>query len=211
MDFAALREAMVRDQLEARGISDPRVLAAMGEVPREAFVPDRLKAHAYDDRALPIESEQTISQPYIVALMAEAAGIGPGDKVLEVGAGSGYAAAVLSRLARQVFAIERHDELARLASARLSALGYANVRVIAGDGTRGLPAEAPFDAILIPAAGAEPPRALLDQLAENGRLVMPVGGGSFYQTLVRLTRTPQGLARDDLGGVAFVPLVADRD
>lgn len=210
MNYAALREAMVRDQLEARGISDPRVLAAMGQVPRETFVPERLKAHAYDDRALPIEAEQTISQPYIVALMAEAAGIGPGDKVLEVGAGSGYAAAVLSRLARQVFAIERHDELARLASARMSALGYANVRVIAGDGTRGLPDEAPFDAILIPAAGTEPPRALIDQLAENGRLVMPVGG-SLYQTLVRLTCTPQGLARDDLGGVAFVPLVADRD
>ncbi|MFD1612189.1 protein-L-isoaspartate(D-aspartate) O-methyltransferase [Sphingomonas tabacisoli] len=210
MTFAEARERMVREQIEARGISDARVKQAMRDVPREAFVPESLKSHAYDDRALPIEAAQTISQPYIVALMAEAATIGPEDKVLEVGAGSGYAAAVLSRLAAEVVAIERHAELADLASRRLTSLGYANVRVLAGDGTRGFPDEAPFDAILVPAAGGKPPQALLDQLADGGRLVMPVGGG-IYQTLIRLTRTPAGFARDEYGSVAFVPLIADRD
>lgn len=209
-DFRHLREAMVRDQLEARGVRDARVLAAMAEVPREAFVPGHLRPHAYDDRALPIEADQTISQPYIVALMAEAAAIGPEDRVLEVGAGSGYAAAVLSRLAREVFAIERQPELARLAAERLARLGYTNVRVIEGDGTLGLPDQAPFDAILVPAAGREVPQALIEQLAEGGRLVIPVGG-SVFQTLIRLTRTPAGLVRDEYGGVAFVPLIADRD
>lgn len=206
MDFDTARRAMVRDQLSARGIADARILAAMGEVPRERFVPPHLHRHAYDDCALPIEADQTISQPYIVALMAEAAAIRPEDRLLEVGAGSGYAAAVLGRLAREVIAIERHAQLARLASERLAALGYANVRVIGGDGTRGVPEAAPFDAILVPAAAAEPPPALLDQLGEGGRLVMPVGG-SVCQTLVRLTRTTRGLVRDEYGPVAFVPLI----
>lgn len=205
----ALRAAMVRDQLARRGIADPRILAAMGQVPRERFVPEHLHAYAYDDRALRIEAGQTISQPYIVALMLDAAAIGPDDHVLEVGAGSGYAAAVLGRLARDVIAMERHAELADLAAKRVAALGCTNVRVIKGDGTRGAPDVGPFDAILVPAAGVAPPQALLDQVAPGGRLVMPVGG-SVVQVLTKLTRRADGgFDREDLCEVAFVPLVGD--
>ena len=152
-DTAELRQWMVDRQLKARGIGNGHVLAAMREVPREAFVPDRLREFAYEDGPLPIGEEQTISQPYIVALMIEAADVSPGDRVLEVGAGSGYAAAVMSRIADRVFAIERHESLARSARQRVQALGYDNLTVIAGDGSLGLPDESPFDAILVAAGG----------------------------------------------------------
>ena len=151
--YARDRAVMVSRHLRARGIEDPLLLAAMGAVPREAFVPEHLQEFSYEDSALPIEAGQTISQPYIVARMLELAEIKPGDKVLEVGAGSGYAAAVTSRMANKVFAIERHEELAKLAAARLKRLGYGNVEIICADGTKGLPEEAPFQAIIVSAGG----------------------------------------------------------
>ena len=186
-DFAELRERMVRRQIEARGIQDPAILDAFREVPREAFVSPDYAAAAYDDHPLPIEAGQTISQPYIVALMIEAAGIKSGDKVLEVGAGSGYAAAVISRIARDVVAIERQHDLVQVAQGRLKRLGYDNVRIVEGDGTRGCPEEAPFDAILAAASGSHVPPPLVAQLAPEGRLVMPVGEPGWVQKLVKVT------------------------
>jgi protein-L-isoaspartate(D-aspartate) O-methyltransferase len=207
-DFAALRERMVSRQIEARGIGDPAVLAAMRAVPREQFVaPDWAEA-AYDDRALPIEAGQTISQPYIVALMAAAAALGPRDHVLEVGAGSGYAAAVLGQVAGRVIAIERHEQLARLAAERVERLGYGNVHILAGDGMLGWPEGAPYDAILVAAGGAAVPPALVAQLRSGGRLVMPVGGRWAGQTLVRLVKRDDGtFEQAELCAVRFVPLV----
>ena len=208
-DPATLRERMVARQIEARGIHDPAVLAAMRAVPREQFVAPGLAPAAYDDRALPIEADQTISQPYIVALMIAAAGVGRGDRVLEVGAGSGYAAAVLGHVAGEVIAIERHDELARLAAERVAGLGLANVRIVQGDGMLGWPEGAPFDAILVAAGSVEVPPALVEQLRVGGRLVMPVGGRWAGQSLVKLTRQADGsLKREHLCEVRFVPLVA---
>jgi protein-L-isoaspartate(D-aspartate) O-methyltransferase len=204
--FEQQRAWMVERQLRARGIRDSRVLAAMGEVPREAFVPEPLRASAYDDGPLPIGEGQTISQPYVVALMIEAAGIAPGDRVLEVGGGSGYAAAVVSLVAGEVWAVERHSRLAEAARGRLCHLGFGNVTVVAGDGCLGLPAIAPFDAILVAAASASVPEALRRQLAIGGRLVAPVGG--VQQSLIRLTRTGEDAwSAHDLGAVRFVPLV----
>ena len=201
------RRRMVERQLKARGIGNPHVLAAMGEVPRERFVPDNLHEFAYEDGPLPIGEEQTISQPYIVALMIEAADVAPGDRVLEVGAGSGYAAAVMSRIAGEVFAIERHASLAQAAQKRLLEIGYDNVAVLAGDGSLGLPDKAPFDAILVAAGGDKVPDPLKRQLAIGGRLVVPVGGESL-QTLLCVTRTGEdSWSEDDLGGVRFVPLI----
>lgn len=208
IDFAALREAMVAEQIERRGIAGLHLLAAMREVPREAFVPSGLADHAYADSPLPIEAGQTISQPYIVALMIEAARIAPGHKVLEIGAGSGYAAAVIGRIAREVTAIERHAGLAALASQRMDMLGYANARILHADGSGGLPEEAPFDAILVAASGSHVPDALRRQLAIGGALVMPVGEPGAVQTLVRVTRTgAEEWAREDLCQVRFVPLI----
>lgn len=201
------RDRMVTHQIAARGITEPRLLQALRTVPRERFVPGGLAAFAYDDSPLPIGEGQTISQPYIVALMIAAAVLTPKSKVLEVGAGSGYAAAVLSRLAAQVFAIERLPALAEAARRRLASLGYANVTVIAADGSTGLPAEAPFDAILVAARGSEPPAALQRQLVIGGRLIMPVGGAE-EQVLRCLTRTgEEQWAGTDLGAVRFVPLI----
>jgi len=200
---------MVERQIRARGVRDPRVLAAIGAVPREAFLPPELVEFAYDDRPLPIEAGQTISQPYIVALMAEALRLQPDDDVLEIGAGSGYAAAVLAAMARRVYTIERHAELADLARERLARLGYANVEVRCGDGTLGWPERAPFAAIVAAAGGPEVPRALIDQLEIGGRLVMPVGP-SQLQELVRVTREGAGAADlryEALGAVQFVPLI----
>lgn len=206
-DSEARRREMVRRDLEGRGVRDPRVLAAMREVPRERFVPDDLIPAAYDDAPLPIGEGQTISQPYVVALMAEAARIGRDDRVLEVGAGSGYAAAVLAELAREVWAVEQSAALARSAASRLERLGYARVHVVNGDGSQGLPQAAPFDAIIVSAAAPTLPRPLLDQLAPGGRLVIPVGERDA-QSLYRLTRTYAGTYdRQDLGPVAFVPLL----
>lgn len=196
-----LRERMVRDQIAARGIRDLRVLRAMEEVPREAFVAGDAP---FFDGPQPIGEGQTISQPYIVALMAEAARIAPADRVLEVGAGSGYAAAVLARLAAHVVAVERHATLASEARVRLARLGVLNVEVFDGDGSLGWPSLAPFDAIVVSAAAPAPPPALLDQLAENGRLVIPVGPRGGPQRLLRLT--PEG-KEEELALVRFVPLL----
>jgi len=207
-DLSHERNTMVARHLAGRGIADPLVLAAMRIVPREAFVPERLREFAYEDAPLPIEESQTISQPYIVALMVEAAHIGPGERVLEVGAGSGYASAILGKCAGEVHAIERHATLAGLASERMGRLGYANVHVVHGDGTLGLPQHAPYDAIIVSAGGPEVPQPLLDQLRIGGRLVIPVGDQPRSQELVRMTRTGEHeFVRESLGTVSFVPLI----
>ncbi|NUS99391.1 MAG: protein-L-isoaspartate(D-aspartate) O-methyltransferase [Sphingomonas sp.] len=207
-DFADLRGQMVRRQIEARGIFDPIILDAFREVPREEFVAEEYRPWAYDDNPLPIEAGQTISQPYIVALMIEAAGMKAGDKVLEVGAGSGYAAALMSRIARRVFGIERQAELVQIACDRLARLGYDNVTIVEGDGTRGYPSEAPFNAILAAASGSHVPKALVDQLSPGGRLVMPIGDPGWVQELVKVTKRPDGSTeQENLGGVRFVPLI----
>ncbi|MBM4336653.1 MAG: protein-L-isoaspartate(D-aspartate) O-methyltransferase [Deltaproteobacteria bacterium] len=208
MDDASKRARMVARQIEARGVRDARVLQAMREVPRHVFVPAALAESACDDRALPIAAGQTISQPYVVALMLEALALRPADRVLEVGTGSGYAAALLSRLAAEVYTIERHAELGELARERLAELGCANVRVRIADGTLGWPEAAPFDAILVSAGGPRVPASLEAQLAVGGRLVIPVGAGRGSQQLLRVVRTAgDRLEREDLGDVQFVPLV----
>ena len=206
-DFASRRERMVASTIEARGVHAERVLAAMREVPRERFLPEEMAEFAYQDTPLPIEAEQTISQPYIVAAMAAAAELGPGDRVLEVGTGSGYGAAVLSRIAARVDTIERHEILAETASERLAALGYDNVTVLVGDGTLGWPDGGPFDAIVVTAAAPTVPQALLAQMADGGRLVVPVGEDTRGQALVRLRRVRGDVVREDLGPVRFVPLI----
>ena len=209
-DFAAEREAMIERQLRRRGITEPDILDAFRAVPREAFVSAGNAYHAYGDHPLPIEAGQTISQPYIVALMIQAAEIKRGDTVLEVGSGSGYAAAVISRIAARVIGIERKAELVGVASERLARLGYDNVEIVEGDGTLGWPAEAPFDAILVAASGSHIPKPLTDQLSSGGRLVMPVGEPGWAQKLVKVTRGKDGLLRQsDLGGVRFVPLIGE--
>jgi protein-L-isoaspartate(D-aspartate) O-methyltransferase len=209
-EFAAEREAMVERQLRRRGITEQPILDAFLEVPREAFIGAEYAHLAYGDHPLPIEAGQTISQPYIVALMIEAAGIEPGDTVLEVGAGSGYAAAVISRIARKVIGIERQHDLVDVARERLQRLGYHNVAIVEGDGTKGCPDEAPFDAILAAASGSHVPKALLDQLAEGGRIVMPLGSPGWVQELVRVTKRADGTVdRENLGGVRFVPLIGE--
>jgi len=183
----------------------------MRTVPREKFLPERLREFAYDDSPLPIEEGQTISQPYIVARMAEAAEVAATDRVLEIGAGSGYAAAVMSRIADRVIAIERHGELAALAEARMRQLGYDNVRIIQGDGSAGLAEAAPFDAILAAASGSHVPDMLKRQLAIGGTLVMPVGEPGAVQSLVAVTRTGEEVWQtDDLGPVRFVPLIGEQ-
>ncbi len=209
-DFAAQRERMIERTIACRGIDDPALIAAFRAVPREEFIASEYAAQAYADAPLPIESGQTISQPYIVALTIDAAEIGPEDKVLEIGAGSGYAAAVIGQIAREVVAIERHRELVELARERMRRLGYANVHVMAGDGTRGCPAEAPFDAIVAAASGSHVPAALVDQLKPGGRIVMPIGDPHSVQSLVKTTKRADGtLEREDLGAVRFVPLIGE--
>jgi protein-L-isoaspartate(D-aspartate) O-methyltransferase len=207
--YARDRAVMVERHLKARGIADPLLLQAMATVPREAFVPEHLREFVYEDSALPIEAGQTISQPYIVARMIELAEIEPGAKVLEIGAGSGYAAAVMSRMADKVFAIERHEELAKLAAARLKRLGYASAKIICADGTKGLPGEAPFQAIVVSAGGPRVPEALKQQLAIDGRLVVPVGRfGAQRLTVVRRIGETD-FEEEDFGAVAFVPLIGE--
>ena len=208
-DIEERREAMVHDQVAARGVTDIRVLDAMHMVPRERFVPNELVEYAYEDAPLPIEAGQTISQPYIVALMLEAAEIQPDDHILEIGAGSGYAAAVMSRIARSVHAIDRHEQLADPARERMAALGYDNVVICAGDGTRGWPENAPFDVILVAASAPVMPKPLGEQLAIGGRLVIPVGDAE-EQRLIRVTRTGDDhYIEEDLGAVRFVPLIGE--
>ncbi len=207
-EFTELRERMVRRQIAARGIEDPLILAAFRVVPRHAFVAEADAEQAYGDHPLPIAAEQTISQPYIVALMIEAAQIAPGDHMLEVGAGSGYAAAVISRIAARVIGIERQPELATLARERIARLGYGNVVIVEGDGTTGWQAEAPYDAILAAASGSHVPPPLVEQLKPGGRLVMPIGDPGAVQQLVKVTKCRDGtLQQSELGPVRFVPLI----
>ena len=206
--FAAARERMVRETIEARGVRDPRVLRAMRAVPRHRFVPPAHRDRAYADRPVPIGEGQTASQPYIVALMTELAEVQPGEKVLEVGTGSGYQAAVLAEMGARVFTIEILEPLALRARETLRELGYDAVRVRVGDGYRGWPSEAPFDAILVTAAAPRIPEPLLEQLAPGGRLVAPVGG-SGGQELVVVTRTPAGFERRRVIPVRFVPMTGE--
>jgi protein-L-isoaspartate(D-aspartate) O-methyltransferase len=193
--------------LRRRGISDQAVLRALEEVPRQDFVADPFAAEAYADRALPIDCGQTISQPYIVAYMTERLGVLPHHRVLEIGTGSGYQAAVLSRLARDVVSIERYRTLAEQARARLAALAYNNVEVIVGDGNAGAGDRAPFDRIMITAAADSVPQALLDQLADDGVMIAPVGPRDGPQHIVRLTKSETGIDRETLVAVRFVPLL----
>jgi protein-L-isoaspartate(D-aspartate) O-methyltransferase len=198
---------MVRHDIRARGLRDERVLEAMRTVPRHLFVDDCSDRTAYEDHPLPIGEGQTISQPYMVALMAQAADLHPGDRVLEIGTGSGYGAAVLAELAGEVWTVERIGSLATAASRLLERLGATKVHVIHGDGTQGWPQAAPYDAVVVTAAsGEEVPPALLEQLAEGGRLVIPVGP-TGRQSLLRIVRHGDRFTEQDLGGVAFVPLL----
>lgn len=197
---------MVEEQLRQRGISDERVLAAMGEVPREKFVPVELRDHAYDDCPLPIGFGQTISQPYVVALACQLLELNGREKVLDVGTGSGYAAAVLSRLCQKVISVEVIPELAEEARKALAALDYSNVTVATSDGKAGWPTEAPFAAINSAAASSEIPLAWKGQLADGGRIVLPLSGG-LGQELVKVTKRGNIFTAETFGGVVFVPLV----
>jgi protein-L-isoaspartate(D-aspartate) O-methyltransferase len=206
--MSTARALMVDSQLRARGIFDPRVLDAMLRVPRHEFVPESLRAEAYQDHPLPIGDDQTISQPYVVAVMLESLQLKPTDTVLEIGTGSGYVTALLAELSAKVFSIERHPALADKARETLAALGYTNVRVLTGDGTRGLPAVAPFDAILVSAAALEVPRALLSQLREGGRMIIPVGSPDTQQLqFIRMIDGQSVISQGD--PVRFVPLIQD--
>ncbi len=203
---AEAQRRMVDEQLRPRGISDPRVLEAMLEVPRHFFVPDEFQDQAYADRALPIEAEQTISQPFIVAYMTQALQAEPEARVLEIGTGSGYQAAILSRLVTHVYTVERHAALAEQAAERFAYLGYDNISIHVGDGTAGWPEHAPYDNAIVTAAGPRVPRALIKQVRRGGTIVLPVGGRKKQQ-LRRLTVRLLGATYENLGKVQFVPLV----
>ena len=203
------REDMVRDQIEARGVRDPRVLKAMRTVPRHLFVPAEVLHYAYGDSPLPIGHGQTISQPYIVAFMSEALELKPTDRVLEIGTGSGYQAAILAHLTGEVYTIEIVEPLAKQAGERLQRLGYANIKLRVGDGFRGWPEAAPFDAIMVTAAPRDVPPPLVEQLREGGRLVVPVG--RFFQELIRVRRTRQGTTKENLLPVRFVPMTGEAE
>ncbi len=205
--FAIERRHMVETQLRARGIRDPRLLQAMAEIPRHEFVAPRYRDQAYEDHPLPIDAGQTISQPYIVALMLELLQLEPSSKVLEIGTGSGYQAAVLSQLAGHVYTVERHPELARQAAETLSRLGLTNVSVLTGDGSLGLAEQAPFDAIVVAAAAAQIPPALFEQLREGGRMIIPVGPPEAQE--LQLVRKQGGKAMISMReGCRFVPLIS---
>ncbi len=204
------RAAMVQEQLVDRGIQDARVLNAMSSVPREEFVPEPIKSKAYRNSPLPIGHDQTISQPYTVAFMCEALQLNSTDRVLEIGTGSGYGAAVLSQLAHSVYTIERIPELAIQAQKRLRRLGYDNVHVLIADGTLGLPSKAPFDGIIVTAGAEELPPAYLEQLADGGRIVIPIGPTPNRQSMFRVTKLGDEITVDDLGEFSFVPLVGKK-
>lgn len=193
--------------LRRRGITDQAVLRAMDEVPREHFVGSDLIDVAYADQALPIACGQTISQPYVVAYMTEQLGVQPGHRVLEIGTGSGYQAAVLSRLAREVVTVERYLTLANAARIRLKTLGYDNVEVVVDDGLGGVPQRAPFDRIMVTAAAEKVPDALVEQLAEGGKMMLPLGSHTATQVLVKLTKNNEGIAQEEMIAVRFVPLL----
>jgi len=209
-DYAAEREAMVERQLRRRGITERQILNAFLTVPREAFVGPEYAHLAYGDHPLPIEAGQTISQPYIVSLMIQAAHIRPSKAVLEVGAGSGYAAAVISRIAARVVGIERQHELVKVARERMQRLGYDNVEIVEGDGTMGWPSGAPYAAILAAASGSHIPEPLVEQLTPGGIIVIPIGSPGWTQKLVKAIKREDGtLEQSDLGGVRFVPLIGE--
>ena len=208
-DYSAQRQAMVADQMERRGIADPRVLAAMRRVPRHLFIPDNVLSHAYADEPLPIGEGQTISQPYIVAYMTEALGLASSARVLEIGTGSGYQTAVLAEIAAEVYTIEIAPGLAERSRRTLTGLGYTNIIYRTGNGALGWPESAPFDAIMATAAPAALPAALPAQLTVGGRLVIPLGVGS--QVLVRIVRDREGWRRESLLGVRFVPLIHEQE
>ena len=206
MRMAVVREFMVKSQIEVRGVSDPRVLAAMRRVPRHSFVPQDFLIQAHEDHPLPLGLGQTISQPYIVAYMAEQIVLRGHERVLEVGSGCGYMAAVLSLLAKEVYGIELEKELRDRAQAILQGLGYDNIQLLCGDGAQGWQAKAPFDAIVVSCAADRIPDPLLDQLVEGGRIILPLGTPYGHQELVVVTKAPDGLEMRSLGAVAFVPL-----
>src|SRR6266567_941196 len=205
--FASLRQRMVDSQVRGRGIADQRVLDAMARVPRHEFAPEACRDQAYEDHPLPIGEGQTISQPYIVALMLDVLALSPADRVLEVGTGSGYVTALLAELAAQVFSVERHASLADAARELLSRMGYSNVKIVVGDGTLGFAQGARYDAIIVSAAAAELPRALLEQLAEGGRMIIPIGNADSQQ--LQLIRMENGQPRVALRELCrFVPLIS---
>jgi protein-L-isoaspartate(D-aspartate) O-methyltransferase len=206
LDPAEARALMVERQLRRRGIDDERVLEAMGEVPREAFVPEPVRRSSYDDSALPIGHQQTISQPWVVAAICQALALDGDETVLEIGTGSGYSAAVLARLARRVISLERLPELVEGARRALSEVGVANVEVVEADGSRGYPEEAPYDAIAVHAATPEVPHSLLAEVASDGSLVVPISAGSA-DLLTAFHRTDDGLRQETIGPCRFVPLI----
>ena len=209
--MGAERARMIARQIEGRGVTDPAVLAAMGEVPREAFVSEKYREFAYDDGPLPILESQTISQPFVVALMIERLQLQPEDRVLEIGTGSGYAAAVLSRIAAAVYTVERFEALVDYARQNLEVVGYSNVQVLHRDGTLGWPEEAPYEAIIVAAGGPRVPEALKEQLAIGGRLVMPVGKEQRAQRLVKIRRlSEEKYESRTFSHVRFVPLIGEQ-
>jgi protein-L-isoaspartate(D-aspartate) O-methyltransferase len=207
-DYLPARRRMVEEQIKRRGIRDQRLLQAMLEVPRHLFVDEALAAQAYGDHPLAIGQGQTISQPYMVALMTDALGLAGGEKVLEIGTGCGYQTALLAKLADWVYSMERLPELSRNAQENLERLGVFNVNLVVGDGTKGHPEQAPYQAIIVTAGAPSLPQPLLDQLAQGGRLVIPVGSAGM-QTLMRVTRKDGELVKEDLGGCRFVPLTGE--
>lgn len=208
MDFSQLRESMVRTQIMARGILDSRVLEVMRRVPRDRFVPDSYLDSAYDDHPLPIGEGQTISQPYIVALMTQSLSLKGNERVLEVGTGSGYQAAILAELAKEVYTVERVEILATRAREVLEGLNYHNVEVIVGDGSKGLPEKAPFDGIMVTAAAPELPQVLVEQLSSRGKMVIPVGG-TFSQGLILVEKVGDKVTQTVVCGCVFVPLIGE--
>jgi protein-L-isoaspartate(D-aspartate) O-methyltransferase len=208
MDYSKARLKMVEEQIIARGIKDPKVIKAMKKVPRHLFVEEALQAQAYSDHPLPIGEKQTISQPYMVALMSEALELKGREKVLEIGGGSGYQTAILAELTLKVYSIERIRSLVIRSRKLLYEIGYLNVEIKIGDGTSGWVEESPFEAIIVTAGAPHIPQPLLDQLAMGGRLVIPVGD-AYVQTLLRLTKTEGGIKKEDLGGCRFVKLIGN--
>jgi len=206
MEYATARNRMVENQLISRGIKDPRVLDAMRKVPRHRFVEEALVSQAYNDHPLPIGEKQTISQPYMVALMTEALELQGGERVLEIGTGSGYQTAILAELAEKIYSIERIRTLSVKAQRILDDLGYFNVVLKVGDGTMGLKEEEPFDGIMVTAGSPDVPQPLVDQLAMGGRLVVPVGD-RYTQSLIKIVRAKEGITKTDLGGCRFVNLL----
>ncbi len=204
--YTLARRRMVERQIEARGVTDARILEAMLEIPRHLFVPEIYRSAAYDDGPLPIGHGQTISQPYIVAVMTDMLEITPGDRILEIGGGSGYQAAILGRLATEVITIERLPDIAALARRNLNAVGAANVTVVEGNGTLGYTERAPYDGIIVTAAAPDVPEPLVEQLAEGGRLIAPVGSRGM-QMLVKIVKKEGRVVRTSHGGVMFVPLI----